>query len=246
MGDWIIRPLHVGTVRRDKSVFTYLRNIGTQMDGPVLAWYLEGNGHRILIDTGGHDPAEGELHPPYSRTPEQHPVARLAALGVRPEEIDLLILTHLHWDHASNLHLFPSARVLVQRDELRYAVAPLAPHRWAYESHPPLALTADRFEVLVGDAEVIEGVSVHLTPGHTPGLQGVAVRTAGAVYFIASDNVPLSEMWNARATYGVPHWPNAIHVDLEAYFSSLRRIESLGDVVLPSHDWSALKRAEYR
>jgi glyoxylase-like metal-dependent hydrolase (beta-lactamase superfamily II) len=136
--------------------------------------------------------------------------------------------------------------VLVQREELRYAVAPLAPHRWAYESRPPLSLAADRFEVLDGDAEIAEGVSVHLTPGHTPGMQGVAVRTAGAVYFIASDNVPLSEMWDARATYGVPHWPNAIHVDLEAYFASLRRIESLGEVVLPSHDWRALEHAEYR
>ena len=163
MADWIIRPLHVGTIRRDKSIFTYLRNMGTQMDGPVLAWFLEGKGPRILIDTGGHDPAEGELHPPYSRAPEQHPVARLAALGVRPEDIDVLILTHLHWDHASNLHLFPRARVLVQRDELRYAVAPLAPHRWAYESRPPLALAADRLEVLDGDAEIAEGVSVHLT-----------------------------------------------------------------------------------
>jgi glyoxylase-like metal-dependent hydrolase (beta-lactamase superfamily II) len=100
------------------------------------------------------------------------------AAGVRPEEIDVLILTHLHGDHASSLHLFPRARVLVQRDELRYAVAPLAPHRWAYESYPPLGLAADRFEVLDGDAEIAEGVSVHLTPGHPPGLQGVAVRTA--------------------------------------------------------------------
>jgi glyoxylase-like metal-dependent hydrolase (beta-lactamase superfamily II) len=223
-----------------------MKNIGTQIDAPVLAWYIQGQGHHILVDTGGHDPAEGQLHPPYSRNPDQAPVARLAALGVRPEDIDILILTHLHWDHAANIHLFPRARVLVQREELRYAAAPLAPHRWAYEAYPPLAFASDRYEVIDGDAKIVEGVSVHLTPGHSPGLQGVAVRASGAVYFIASDNVPLAEMWNAREQYGAPHWPNAIHVDLEAYFKSLRRIEDLGEVVLPSHDWSALEPTEYR
>jgi len=246
MGDLVVRPLHVGTVRRDKSIFTYMKNIGTQIDAPVLAWYIQGQGHHILVDTGGHDPAEGQLHPPYSRDPGQDPVARLAALGVRPEDIDILILTHLHWDHAANIHLFPRARVLVQREELRYAAAPLAPHRWAYEAYPPLAFASDRYEVIDGDAKIVEGVSVHLTPGHSPGLQGVAVRASGAVYFIASDNVPLAEMWNAREQYGAPHWPNAIHVDLEAYFKSLRRIEDLGEVVLPSHDWSVLEPTEYR
>jgi N-acyl homoserine lactone hydrolase len=245
-GDLVVRPLHVGTVRRDKSIFTYLKNVGTQIEVPLLAWYIQGNGHHILVDTGGHDPAEGQLHPPYSRDSAQDPVAQLAALGARLEDIDVVILTHLHWDHAANLHLFPRARILVQREELRYAVAPLAPHRWAYESRPPLSLTADRYEVIDGDADIVEGVSVHLTPGHTPGLQGVAVRAAGAVYFIAGDNVPLAEMWEAREKYGVPHWPGTIHVDLETYFESLRRTEQLGDVVLPSHDWSALDRTEYR
>ena len=91
----------MGTIRRDKPIFTYLRNMGTQIEMPILAWYIEGQGHRILVDTGGHDPAKGELHPPYMREPGQDPVSRLAALGVRPEDIDILILTHLHWDHAS-------------------------------------------------------------------------------------------------------------------------------------------------
>ena len=246
MGDLILRPLHVGTIQRDKSIFSYIRNMGTEIEVPVLAWYIEGNGPRILVDTGGHDPVNGQVHPPYRREPGQDPIARLAALGVQPGDIDILILTHLHWDHAANIHLFPKARVIVQREELRYAAAPLAPHRWAYEAHPPLVMASERYEVIDGDSEIAEGVTVHLTPGHTPGLQGVAVRASGAVYFIASDNVPLAEMWNAREKYGVPHWPCAVHVDLEIYYKSLKETESLGGVILPSHDWSALGRAEYR
>ncbi|MGD0626846.1 MAG: N-acyl homoserine lactonase family protein [Thermodesulfobacteriota bacterium] len=246
MGDLILRPLHVGTIQRDKSIFSYIKNMGTEIEAPVLAWYIEGNGSRILVDTGGHDPVNGQLHPPYTRESGQDPVTRLAALGVRPEDIDILILTHLHWDHAANIHLFPKAKVFVQREELRYAAAPLAPHRWAYEAYPPLVLASERYEVIDGDADIAEGVTVHLTPGHTPGLQGVTVHTYGAVYFIASDNVPLTEMWNAQEKYGAPHWPCAIHVDLEAYFRSLRRMEDLGDVVLPNHDWKTLEQSEYR
>jgi hypothetical protein len=74
----------------------------------------------------------------------------------------------------------------------------------------------------------------------------VAVRAPGTAYFIAGDNVPLMENWNAKEKYGVPHWPNGIHVDLEAFFKTLRRIEGLGDIILPGHDWSALERTEYK
>jgi glyoxylase-like metal-dependent hydrolase (beta-lactamase superfamily II) len=220
--------------------------MGTQAEFPLLAWYIEGQGHRILVDTGAHDPAQGELNPPYMRKPGQDPVARLAVLGVRPEDIDILILTHLHWDHASNIHLFPKARVIVQREELRYAAAPLDPHRGVYQTIPPLSPGLGRFEVIDGDKEIAEGVSVHLLPGHTPGIQGVAVRISNAVYFLAGDNAPLVENWNAGEKYGAPHWPHGIHVDLEAYFKSLRRMETLGDIIVPGHDWSALKQAEYK
>ena len=246
MGALILRPLHVGAIRRDKSIFTFLRNMGTPIDIPIIAWYIEGRGHRILVDTGGHDPAREGLHQPYQREPGQDPIARLSALGVRPEDIDILILTHLHWDHASNIHLFPKARVIVQREELRFAAAPLPFLRWPYQTLPPFSSSSERFEAIDGDAKIVEGVSVHLTPGHTPGLQGVAVRASGATYFIASDNVPLSESWNAKEKYGIPHWPNGLHVDLEAYFKSLRRTEDLGDIILPSHDRSVLERSEYR
>jgi N-acyl homoserine lactone hydrolase len=246
MTSLVLRPFHLGTIRRDKSIFTYIKNMGNQAEFPLLAWYIEGQGHRILVDTGAHDPAQGELNPPYMRKPGQDPVACLAALDVRPEDIDILILTHLHWDHASNIHLFPKARVIVQREELRYAAAPLEPHRGVYQTIPPLSRSLERFEVIEGDKEITEGVSVHLLPGHTPGIQGVAVRMSKGVHFLASDNVPLVENWDAGEKYGAPHWPHGIHVDLEAYFKSLRRMETLGDILLPGHDWSALEMAEYK
>lgn len=86
MGDLILRPLHVGTIQRDESIFSYIKNMGTQIEAPVLAWYIEGNGSRILVDTGGQDRVNGQFHPPYTRESGQDPVTRLAALGVELEE----------------------------------------------------------------------------------------------------------------------------------------------------------------
>ncbi len=246
MINWILRPLHLGTLKRDKSIFTYLRNMGTPLEFPVIAWYLEGAGRRVLVDTGGHDPAEAPDRQPYFRQPGQDPIARLAAMGIRPEEIDFLILTHLHWDHACNIHPFTKARVFVQREELRYAAAPLPPHRIIYENHPPLPFASERFEILEGDCDIVNGISVHLTPGHTPGHQGVLVRAVGAAYFIAGDNVPLSENWDAREKYGEPHWPSSLHVNLEDCFRSFKKMENLGAVILPGHDPAVLEKSEYR
>jgi N-acyl homoserine lactone hydrolase len=245
MAGFVIRPLHVGSVIRDKSIFTYLRNMGQRIKAPIVAWLIEGRGRRILVDTGGHDPGEIDLHGPYDRTALQDPAAALKVWGVSPEEIDIIILTHLHWDHASNVDLFPKSRVIVQREELRYAAAPLPSHLWAYNLHPALQFQRDQYEIIHGDLQIEQGLSVHLTPGHSPGLQGVSVRTAKGVYFIAGDNVPLMEMWNARDLYGTAHWPGTIHVDLKTYFDSLHRIESLGDVILPSHDPCVLSQSEY-
>src|SRR3972149_878825 len=63
--------------------------------------------------------------------PEQRPLAALARLGIRPEDIDIVINTHLHWDHCYNNHLFPRATIYAQRAELQYAIAPLPLHTWA-------------------------------------------------------------------------------------------------------------------
>jgi glyoxylase-like metal-dependent hydrolase (beta-lactamase superfamily II) len=67
-----------------------------------------------------------------------------------------------------------------------------------------LSLGLERFEVIDGDKDIAEGVFLHLTPGHTPGIHRVQVRASGAVYFIVGDHVPLMGNWNAEEKYGVP------------------------------------------
>ncbi len=236
----IVRPLHVGSLRVDKSLFTMLHDYGQKIVVPILAWYVEGADACLLVDTAAPPPPEAppSLHP-YEQPPEQHLIKQLASLGLRPEDVEIVILTHLHWDHCLNAHLFPKARFVVQRAELRYAAAPLPIHyrpyggRWpgARAFLPPEATV----QVIEGDQCITKGVSVLHLPGHTPGIQGVAVETDAGVHLIAGDNVPLYDNWQGDPPM-LPHIPSTLHVNLEDYFASFAKMERVADVVLPSHD----------
>ncbi|HEX7124224.1 MAG TPA: N-acyl homoserine lactonase family protein [Thermodesulfobacteriota bacterium] len=246
----VIHPLHVGDGERDRATFV-MGAPPQPITIPFVMFYVEADGRRILVDTGvGSPEATARRHHPMSQGPEQTPLAALARLGVRPEDIDVVVNTHLHWDHCSNNHLFPRATIYAQRAELQYALAPLPLHVWAYDSdglHEPSPLIPPflraRLTLIEGDLEIAPGVTIWHTPGHTPGLQSVVVRGASGRYVIASDNVPLLD--NLPGRHRPYFTPNGIHVDLSAYYRSFERIAAAGATILPSHDPSVLDRERY-
>ena len=249
MGNLTIHPMHVGSLTGEMSTFTYMRNIGRKITFPVLAWYIAGADASILVDTGAPPPAEVPLGADnYEQPPEQSLERGLAGLGVSLDEIELVVLTHLHWDHCLNAHLFPKARFVVQRAELQYAAAPLPVHWRTYRVRQPstraLLPAESKVQVVSGDVPLTRGVALAHLPGHTPGLQGVTVETAVGTYLLASDNVPFYENWEGEPP-DLPHIPSDLHVDLEAYFQSLARMERLADCVLPGHDPKVLERKAY-
>jgi len=244
-----ITPLCAGWLAMDKGQFLFGRGMGQKIDIPVLMFYLEDQNHRILVDTGCSD-VDWALrhHYPTRRTPEEEPIAALASVGASPNDIDVVIQTHLHWDHCWNNHLFVNATFVVQREELRYAAAPLPVHFRSYET-PVIGLTPrfrdTPYRVIEGDAEVVEGVQVLLLPGHTPGMQGVLVQTAQGRYLLAGDNVPLSENLAGDAQQEIV--PGSNYVNLEDYYLSLRRMQQLvaKDRIIPGHDRAVLEHGAY-
>ncbi len=103
-----IIPINVGTLTVDKSELTYMRNFGVKMEVPNIIWYIQGAEKKIMVDTGPCDPDwSNKYHFPMVRTPEQEPLEAIKRIGVDPKEIEVVILTHLHWDHAFNNHLLP-------------------------------------------------------------------------------------------------------------------------------------------
>lgn len=232
---WTIKALDTGSSTVDRSVVTYLAGAGSVVRIPRVMWVLEGPA-TIVVDTSV--PMGGLAHEfvgeQFTRTPDQEPANALRLGGVDPKDVSVVLLTHLHWDHAGNGELFPQARILVQERELRYAVAPgrffarafLAPQ--AGWSIPPYLLP--NLEVVRGEAPVLPGVSVVPVPGHTPGSQAVLVDTEAGRFCIAGDAV--MSFANLEADC-----PPGFHVDVDQSMDSMDLLRRRADVILPSHDY---------
>ena len=250
MKEYTIYPLKVGQFHGiEKSCLSYLTDAGTKLDAPVIMYLIKGDDTSIVVDTGCSEP---ELAEKYHRKTDQpdwmKPVNALRAHGVEPEDVTIVINTHLHWDHCYNNDKFPNAKIYVQRREMEFAAAPLPTQHIYYESGktgltPPWVKTITQYEIIEGDYPLMDGIDIIFTPGHTPGFQSVLVNTSGGRYMIASDCVGLLENWN-NTLYGSPVI-SGIHVDVEEYYRTLAKIRKLCDHVLPGHDEKVFEHTVY-
>jgi len=178
------------------------------------------------------------------RTEKQEHVNALKAVGISPDDVKIVILTHLHWDHAGCFHLFDNATFLVQKRELEYAIAPFPCHHALYHENslgkPMFVDYLKRIEMIDGDGQVEDGVEVIFLPGHTPGFQGVSVRTEEGRYVIAGDAVGMFESWET-----IPHVPTGLFTSLEECYKSMKKIERIADFVLPGHDMKVFDKFAY-
>lgn len=148
--------------------------------------------------------------------------------GLRPQDIDLVVLTHAHWDHALNIDLFPNAEVLIHERERSYAQAP-DPRDWATASYTGMILERHRLrEVRDGD-EIDAGVRILDTPGHTPGSIALLVDAEGGTAAITGDALP-----NARsALQGMPY---LVFDDPVEARESITKIRAHATTIYPGHD----------
>lgn len=245
---YTITPLKVGSLTYYRGAFCNNAELYKETeDFAILSFLIQGNGKKFLVDTGGGDPQwkTMKVHGPSKRPPEESPDQALLALGVDPKEIDTVILTHLHWDHCSNNHLFPNATFYVQRAEMHYALDPVPKFYSQYESFaigmvPPWARQDTKWKFLDGEYQLAEGIRLIPVPGHTPGLMGVLVDTAKGPHFVAGDAVPLYDnIVNGRL---IPH---GIVAELPPYYKSIETMESLGAVIIPGHDFKVLEHRSF-
>jgi len=159
----------------------------------------------------------------------------LEKFGLTVDDIDMVILTHLHSDHAKDAGKFKNATFVVQKSELEFAANP----------HPIQAgwfaeLPQDRLEVVDGDKEIIEGIRVIHTPGHTPGGQSILIETdkgptclSGLCTILENFHPPeqLRQM-------GVVAVTPAIHTNAMQAYDSLIKISELSNQIVALHDIS--------
>ena len=233
-----IRPLFLGEITRQKMIFAYWDEPGTIIEAPVIAWYIEGGDKKILLDTGGGDPnaLNDPRFMPYKRDENQSIENALKNIGVECDDIDIVVATHLHWDHCAGNQLFKNAKIIVQDIELKAARSPY-PVQHGYVKN--LIENVD-YTVISGDKKIVEGITAILTPGHTYGFQGVLVEAATRNYFIAGDNIGLFSNLEHN-----PPLISGIYVDMKQYYESFKKIEKLSAVLLPGHDKKVFEKEVY-
>jgi glyoxylase-like metal-dependent hydrolase (beta-lactamase superfamily II) len=161
---------------------------------------VRSDGKWILIETGAGDKWDAKLRDIYAFEQGPRLLDKLLARGLRPEQIDLVINTHLHFDHCGwNTRLadgklvptFPNARYVVQRGELEHAKRPTERDRASFIADNFLPIeAAGKWWLLEGDREVAPGVELIRVPGHTRDMQCVRLSGGGKAAFFFVDLVP--------------------------------------------------------
>ncbi len=213
---------------------------------PVACYVIRTSDAVILFDTGLSPRAVPGLcrSDPMARfTDEDLLVHRLDGLGLEAGNVDLVVLSHLHYDHAGGAELFPDAELCVQRDEYAYAHNP-APFFAPFYYRKNFDLPGARWRLLDGDGELLPGVTVLRTDGHTPGHQSLLIELpeSGPV-LLTGDACYWQEHFDAERVPGVVWNPTLA-------FHAIKRLKTLarlvGARVFPGHDpefWRTVKQA---
>ncbi len=184
---------------------------------------------KILVDNGiGELPEKHQKLFVVRRKAEENLKAQLAQHGLKTEDIDIVVNTHLHFDHCGNNTLFPNAKFVVQADEYRYAFAPDRFQQTAYIRE--LFDVKTDYQLVHGRHKITDDVFVVPTPGHSIGHQSVIVRTGEKNYVYCGDAAPTKENLERRNIPGVLY---CAHEALKS-IDQLRTIKNA--VYIYSHD----------
>lgn len=229
----VVHPIPLVEFELDKSRMTNGFNFGQSVTLVVYTWYIEGTRERILVDAG----ASVEYYTDVRGIPAreiQTLESGLARLGIGFGDIDLVIATQLHHDHIAQADRFSRARILVQRAELEFAQEP---HPLFAALYPRSFFEKLHFEIVDGDVEICEELSLLSTPGHSPGGQSVSVMTAkgraviSGLCTIRENFEPPSEIKGSLSVI-----PPGIHTDVLTAYDSMLRVKRVADIVLPLHE----------
>jgi N-acyl homoserine lactone hydrolase len=245
-------PLLTATHRYDKSISTWQRGHGIQVEAPILAYLIETTQGRILYDVGcdhakiadpvararWYDPAMFDFGAPEMDETQRVP-QHLARLGLTPADVDLIFIGHLHFDHAGGLKDLRrcgcGAEIHLQHDEWDAAASGDDPAVFADDlidtAGAPL-----QFRLQRGEYSVVPGIEAVATPGHTAGHMSMWIELpTGAPVLLCGDAADLQENLDDEIAPGTL-WQGR---DQQAV-QSIRKLKLLaldtGAVLWPNHD----------
>lgn len=228
-----LRLAQVDRPARDN--FMHDPGCGGNMQLDFMMWLIQGNGRVIAVDTG-FGRTVGERR---GRHVDLTAAEAARQVGVAPEQVTDVVLTHLHYDHAGGIDQFPHAQIWVQQAELDYVASSAMRHMGLnhfFEADDVAAIIRESFDGRVnhvnGDAELTPGVRLIHLGGHTPGLQAVEVSTERGTIVLASDALHFYANLEQRN-------PFPAGVDLPAMLDGFERLGGLvasAEQLIPGHD----------
>jgi glyoxylase-like metal-dependent hydrolase (beta-lactamase superfamily II) len=234
--EWEVWAVRLGSVdRRAQDNFLSPGQRAGTMRLDFTMWIARRGEHVVVIDTG-FAPDAGTRR---GRVLDIRPADAVRLLGIEPDEVETVIITHLHYDHAGNIGDFPYAKVIVQAQEMAYVTGSHMRHsalNHFFEVDDIVDVVrrihAGTVRVLDGDATLADGLQVCLIGGHTQGLQAVRIRTRRGWIVLASDAMHYYENFHERN-------PFPAILDLGRMLDGYGRLVDLADTVehiIPGHD----------
>lgn len=233
-----IHPIVLGSKRFDKGMMTYQQGYGQPYTIPIYGWLLTGGDKRILVDTG-------ESHPIQSADREAALGGKiytfeegLARHGLKPEDIDLVLHTHLHNDHCENDESCVNAEIIVHEKELESIHDP-HPLDFRYlEDYILEVEERGQVRAVSGDVEVAPGIRMVHTPAHTDGGMSVFVETAKGTavitgFCVIMENLEPPKEVRAMEMEVIP--PGTV-TDAKKAYDILLEVKGKADILLPLHE----------
>ena len=168
------------------------------------------SGRRLLFDTAGYNERATIIN-------------SLAKLSVAPEDVDFVVLSHLHFDHAANWDLFPNAEIIVHEREIAYADSRGADGA-VLRYHTPVLRAHGRLRLISAETALEDGVQVIHVPGHTPGCIALSMGKE----ILCGD--ALKSRWDLNGPMAPPVW------DADLASQSIAKLKRLATRLYPGHD----------
>ena len=248
----IASPQNIGTLRRRLGVIFCRERTGPQ---PINAYLIEHPDGPIVVDTGdtarksdrGYLPRLIRRSTDIRVAPEEEVGPQLNAMGIRSRDVRLVVMTHLHHDHAGGLHHFPHTRILATAENLRVArrwggLVGASPQRWPIWFDPePLAFSGPAVGPFARSAPLTRDGSVFAieTPGHMTGHVSVVARSESLTYVLAGDLTYRQHLLMDDQVDGMTETPA---VSLASQRAMKQFAQNEPTVLLPAHDPEAVRR----
>jgi glyoxylase-like metal-dependent hydrolase (beta-lactamase superfamily II) len=214
-----------------------------KLDIAMTVWLIKGNGKVILFDSGFY---RDQFFKNWKVLDFAKPAEYLAQVGLKPEDVTDVIISHMHWDHADGMDLFPKAKVWLQKDEYIYYTGEAWQNPRTHggiEKDDVQALLNINFEGRVnfvnGDAqEIMPGITAYIGGKHTYQSQFIGVNTKQGTVILASDNMYLYENLEK-------HVPIAQTLDADSNLRAQDRMKQLAvspKFIIPGHDPDVFNR----